>query len=136
MHAQLYVFIFLVLSYTHRHKHMAVSLTQARAHTHFFCRSTIHTQSLAYMHTLAATNTQGRGRGRRGGPWTSAHVLDKGQVGALRQSGPHMLGPLVANAVVLQAGVRPPTQSVTHTRTQTKRKTRRRGTHIRMSKCG
>jgi hypothetical protein len=123
------VFIFLVLTYTHRHKHMAVSLTQARAHTHFFCRSTIHTQSLAYMHTLAATNTQGRGRGRRGGPWTSAHVLDKSQVGALRQSGPHMLGPLGANFVELQAGVRPPIQSVTHTDTDKEKEATQGHTH-------
>jgi hypothetical protein len=36
------------------------------------------------------------------------------QIGALRQPGPHMLGPLGANANVVQAGVRPPTQSVTH----------------------
>jgi hypothetical protein len=53
------------------------------------------------------------GVGRR----TTAYVLDKSQIGALRQPGPHMLGPLVANVVVPQAGVRPPTQSVTHTDT-------------------
>jgi hypothetical protein len=56
--------------------------------------------------------------GRRGvGPRTTAHVLDYSQIGALRQPGPHMLGPLVANVVAVQAGVRPPAQSVTHTDT-------------------
>jgi hypothetical protein len=54
--------------------------------------------------------------GRRGvGPRTTAHVRDCSQIGALRQPGPHMLGPLGANVVAEQAGVRPPTQSVTHT---------------------
>jgi hypothetical protein len=56
--------------------------------------------------------------GRKGvGPRTTAHVPDCSQIGALRQPGPHMLGPLGANAVDPQAGVRPPTQSVTHTDT-------------------
>jgi hypothetical protein len=56
--------------------------------------------------------------GRRGvGPRTTAHVLDFCQIGALRQPGPHMLGPLGGNVVVAQAGVRPHTQSVTHTDT-------------------
>jgi hypothetical protein len=56
--------------------------------------------------------------GRRGvGPRTTAHVLDFSQIGALRQPGPHMLGPLSANVVAVQAGVRPFTQSVTHTDT-------------------
>jgi hypothetical protein len=56
--------------------------------------------------------------GRRGvSPRTTAHVPDCGQIGALRQPSPHILGPLGANVVVAQAGVRPPTQSVTHTDT-------------------
>jgi hypothetical protein len=58
-----------------------------------------------------------------------------GQVGALRQPGNHMLGPLVANAVAAQAAVRPSNQSVTHRDTD-KGKEAMRGTHIKMSKCG
>jgi hypothetical protein len=70
-----------------------------------------------------------------GGPRTTAHVLEYSQIGALRQPGPHMLGPLGGNVVPCKAGVRPHTQSVTHTQTQTKGKRRRRGTPIKMFKC-
>jgi hypothetical protein len=62
-------------------------------------------------------------------PWTSAHVHDFSQIGALRQPGPHMLGPLGANAVVLQAGVRGPTQSVTHTDTDKEKDATQGHTH-------
>jgi hypothetical protein len=68
--------------------------------------------------------------GRRGvGPRTTAHVPDFSQIGALRQPGPHMFGPLGANAVVGQAGVRPPTQSVTHTDTDTENEATQGHTH-------
>jgi hypothetical protein len=108
--AQLYLSFPLI----HTHTHMS-------AHTHAFlslslCRLTTHTYTDTHTldPTLPPTCTQVRGRGRRVGPRTTAHVLDICQIGALRQPGPHMLGPLVANLVVGQAGVRPPTQSVTH----------------------
>jgi hypothetical protein len=68
--------------------------------------------------------------GRRGvGPRTTAHVLDFFQMGALRQPGPHILGPLVANVIVAQAGVRPPTQSVTHRDTDREREATQGYTH-------
>jgi hypothetical protein len=60
---------------------------------------------------------------------TTAHVLDSSQIGALRQPGPHMLCPLVANVVAVQAGVRPPTQSVTHIQTQTQTEREGEATH-------
>jgi hypothetical protein len=68
--------------------------------------------------------------GRRGvGPRTTAHVLDFSQIGALRQPSHHMLGPLGANVVDAQSGVRPPTQSVTHTDTDREREATQGHTH-------
>jgi hypothetical protein len=68
--------------------------------------------------------------GRRGaGPRTSAHVLDCSQIGALRQPSHHMLGPLRANVVAAQAGVRPPTKSVAHTDTEREREAMQGHTH-------
>jgi hypothetical protein len=63
------------------------------------------------------------------GPTTSAHVPDCSQFRALAKHGPHTLGPLVANLVVVKAGVRPPTQSVTHTHTDKEKEATQGPTH-------
>jgi hypothetical protein len=73
--------------------------------------------------------------GSRVGPRITAHVLDMRQIAALRQPSPHMLRPFVANIVSEKAGVRPPTQSVTHTDTQTDREKGDAREHTHMGKC-
>jgi hypothetical protein len=125
-----YIYVPVALTHTQTQAYCRLSNTQARAHTHFLCRSTIHTHLHARVdciyHPHTHRDVRGAGEVR---PRTSAHVPDCSQVGALPKHGPHMLGTLVANLVVVQAGVRPPTQSVTHTDTDKEKEATQGPTH-------
>jgi hypothetical protein len=124
---QLYPSFPLTHTHTHTHEraHTRISHSVGLTHT---CTDTHKLDSLC--HTYAHKYV---GRATGVGLRTAAHVLDSSQFGAMRQPGPHMLGPLVANVVAVQAGVRPPTQPVTqtdtHTQTQKEREATQEHTH-------